>query len=36
MNDPLYDKDIGFYFFLLPAYIVIKNWILLTLFLSAV
>jgi uncharacterized protein len=34
-NDPLYDKDIGFYLFALPAYIVIKNWMLLTLFLSA-
>ena len=34
-NDPLYDKDIGFYFFSLPAYLAIKNWMLLTLFLSA-
>jgi uncharacterized protein len=34
-NDPLYNKDIGFYLFSLPAYLVIKNWILLTLFLSA-
>src|SRR6266508_5197627 len=34
-NDPLYDKDIGFYLFALPAYVVIKNWMLLTLFLSA-
>ena len=34
-NDPLYDKDVGFYFFSLPAYIAIKNWMLLTLFLSA-
>ena len=34
-NDPLYNKDIGFYLFSLPAYVVIKNWILLTLFLSA-
>jgi len=34
-NDPLYDKDIGFYLFALPAYIVIKNWMLLTLLLSA-
>jgi uncharacterized membrane protein (UPF0182 family) len=34
-NDPLYDKDIGFYLFSLPAYVVIKNWMLLTLFLSA-
>src|SRR6516162_3282191 len=34
-NDPLYDKDIGFYLFSLPAYVLIKNWMLLTLFLSA-
>jgi len=34
-NDPLYDKDIGFYLFSLPAYIGIKNWALLTLFMSA-
>ena len=34
-NDPLYDKDIGFYLFSLPAYVVTKNWMLLTLFLSA-
>src|SRR5260370_33724113 len=34
-NDPLYGKDIGFYLFSLPAYVVIKNWMLLTLFLSA-
>ena len=34
-NDPLYDNDIGFYLFTLPAYIAIKNWMLLTLFLSA-
>ena len=33
-NDPLYDKDIGFYLFSLPAHIVIKNWTLVTLFLS--
>jgi uncharacterized protein len=30
-----YDKDIGFYLFALPAYVVIKNWMLLTLVLSA-
>ena len=35
-SDPLYNKDIGFYLFALPAYIAIKNWGLLTLFLSAV
>ena len=34
-NEPLYDNDIGFYLFSLPAYVVIKNWMLLTLFLSA-
>jgi hypothetical protein len=34
-EDPLYNKDIGFYLFSLPAYILIKNWMLLTLVLSA-
>src|ERR1700737_4728913 len=34
-DDPLYDKDIGFYLFSLPAYILIKNWMLLTLLLGA-
>jgi uncharacterized protein len=33
--DPLYDKDIGFYLFTLPAYVAIKNWMFITLFLSA-
>jgi uncharacterized protein len=33
--DPLYGKDIGFYLFSLPAYVAIKNWMLLTLVLSA-
>jgi len=33
--DPLYGKDIGFYLFSLPAYVAIKNWMLLTLILSA-
>jgi uncharacterized protein len=33
--DPVYSKDIGFYLFALPAYVVIKNWVLLTLLLSA-
>jgi uncharacterized protein len=33
-NDPVYIKDIGFYLFSLPAYIVIKNWMLLALSLS--
>jgi uncharacterized membrane protein (UPF0182 family) len=34
-NDPLFDKDIGFYLFSLPVYIALKNWLLLILFLSA-
>ena len=34
-DDPLYNKDIGFYLFVLPAYILIKNWMVLTLVLSA-
>src|SRR5713226_6814948 len=34
-DDPLYNKDIGFYLFSLPAYILIKNWMLLTLVLSS-
>src|SRR3984957_10893211 len=34
-GDSLYNKDIGFYLFSLPAYILIKNWMLLTLVLSA-
>jgi len=34
-DDPLYDKDIGFYLFALPAYIAIKNWMLLAIVLSA-
>src|SRR5262245_49458020 len=34
-SDPLYSNDISFYLFTLPAYIKIKNWMLLTLFLSA-
>ncbi len=33
--DPLYGKDIGFYLFSLPAYVAIKNWMLLVLVLSA-
>src|SRR6202521_4146348 len=35
-DDPLYNKDIGFYLFVLPTYIIIKNWMLLTLVLSAI
>jgi uncharacterized protein len=34
-SDPVYSNDISFYLFTLPAYIAIKNWMLLTLFLSA-
>jgi uncharacterized protein len=34
-NDPLFDKDIGFYLFSLPVYIALKNWLLLLLFFSA-
>lgn len=34
-SDPLYGKDIGFYLFSLPAYVALKNWMLLTLGLSA-
>src|SRR6266487_456997 len=33
-NDPVYGKDIGFYLFSLPAYVVLKNWLLLTLIAS--
>src|SRR5450830_1965106 len=35
VSAPLYDKEISFYLFALPAYVAIKNWMLLTLFLSA-
>jgi len=34
-SDPLYGKDIGFYLFSLPVYVAIKNWMMLTLILSA-
>ncbi|MBR0714480.1 UPF0182 family protein [Bradyrhizobium liaoningense] len=34
-DDPLYNKDIGFYLFSLPAYILIKNWMMLAIVLSA-
>jgi uncharacterized membrane protein (UPF0182 family) len=34
-DDPLYNNDISFYLFVLPTYIIIKNWMLFTLFLSA-
>src|SRR5437016_3354556 len=33
-SDPMYGKDIGFYLFSLPVYVVLKNWMLLTLVLS--
>ena len=35
-RDPLYGEDIGFYLFSLPAYVAIKDWLILTLVLSAV
>src|SRR5215813_13568489 len=35
-SDPLYNKDIGFYLFTLPAFIAIKNWMFLSLVLSAI
>ena len=34
-SDPLFGKDIGFYLFSLPAYVALKNWMLLTLALCA-
>jgi uncharacterized protein len=34
-NDPVYGKDIAFYLFSLPLYIQIKNWMLVTVVLSA-
>jgi hypothetical protein len=33
-SDPLYEKDIGFFLFSLPAYVALKNWLLLMLVLS--
>ena len=33
-DDPVYGKDIGFYLFSLPAYVALKNWMLLTLVLG--
>jgi uncharacterized protein len=35
-SDPVFGKDIGFYLFSLPAYVALKNWLLLLLFCSAV
>jgi len=34
-NDPLFDKDIGFYLFSLPVYVAVKNWMLWILLLAA-
>jgi uncharacterized protein len=34
-NDPLFNKDLGFYLFSLPVYVAVKNWLLLILVLSA-
>ena len=34
LSDPQYGKDIGFYLFSLPAYVALKNWLLLILVLS--
>jgi uncharacterized protein len=33
-RDPIYGKDIGFFLFSLPAYVALKNWMLLTMVLS--
>ncbi len=35
-SDPVFGRDIGFYLFSLPAYVAIKNWLLLVVFFSAV
>jgi uncharacterized membrane protein (UPF0182 family) len=35
-SDPVFGNDIGFYLFTLPAWVALKNWLLLLLFLSAV
>jgi uncharacterized protein len=35
-SDPVFGKDIGFYLFSLPAYVALKNWLLVLLFGSAV
>jgi uncharacterized protein len=34
-SDPLYGKDVGYYLFSLPAYVALKNWMLLTVVLGA-
>jgi uncharacterized protein len=36
LSDPVFGHDVGFYLFTLPAYVEIKNWLLLLLFFSAV
>ncbi|GGF42847.1 UPF0182 protein [Aliidongia dinghuensis] len=33
-SDPLFNTDIGFYLFSLPAYVALRNWMLITLFAS--
>src|SRR5258708_1551706 len=35
-SDPVFGHDIGFYLFSLPAYVEVKNWLLLVLFFAAV
>src|SRR5260370_32726659 len=35
-SDPVFGHDIGFYLFSLPAYVELKNWLLLVLFFAAV
>jgi uncharacterized protein len=34
-TDPLYGNDVGFYLFVLPAYVAVKNWLFATLLLAA-
>ncbi|RZF28917.1 UPF0182 family protein [Paraburkholderia sp. UYCP14C] len=35
-RDPIFDRDIGFYLFSLPAYVALKNWLLRLIFCSAI
>jgi uncharacterized membrane protein (UPF0182 family) len=35
-TDPLFDKDVGFYLFALPAYVALKNWMMVILLLSGI
>ncbi|WP_233806979.1 UPF0182 family membrane protein [Paraburkholderia sp. HP33-1] len=35
-RDPLFERDIGFYLFSLPAYVALKNWLLKLVFCSAI